>query len=117
MKHILFFIISMLATASLYAQPTSVKRVEYSMKNDISVLSYVPFGQEGYIQRSIDKEINKKNKKVNTITYTKFNTDLEPVFETNIAIPIKNYATFIDTSTHFMYELSYSNKRNYIIHK
>ena len=117
MKYILFFIISMLVTTSLYAQPISVKRVEYSMKNDISVLSYVPFGNEGYIQRSIDKETNKKNKKEKIITYTKFNTDLESVCEKNIGVPVKSFATFIDTSAHFMYELSYSNKRNYIIHK
>ena len=117
MKHILFLLFNIVVSIHIIAQPISIKRVEYSIKDDVSILSYVPFGREGYIQRSIDKEANKKNKKTTTITYTKFNTELESIYETNISIPLKNRIKFIDTSAHFMYELSYSTKRNYVIHK
>lgn len=121
MKKTIFTLLCIIAYNSIFAQATSVKRLEFDITEDLNISDNYTFGENGIVQRTIDDKKQKIDKENKTITYCKFDTTLQKIKQVDIKIPKKYtqetiyYKSYINTKNSII-EAAYSNNDEFIFY-
>lgn len=114
MKHIIILIACFCISHAAFSQAKTVKRIELTTEN--SITNYIPFGNIGILQRSVDNEKLKADKKNFTTTYTIYNTNLEKVTAFDLKTPDNFKREYKTGTARMFFEMSFDKHTNYILH-
>lgn len=98
------------------AQTETIARIEIDFKDAVSNPSYYVFGEHGIVQKHIDRETQRSNRKEHIVTFTKYNNALEKEKTITVKSPRKQQFSVTDTSHNKIFELAYDRNRNYTLH-
>ncbi|MDA3883005.1 MAG: hypothetical protein PF481_06955 [Bacteroidales bacterium] len=117
MKQIILIVFATLITYVSFSQIKTVHRLEFDSKDEVEISRYYLFGKQGLIQKTIDENKQKNKKRDIVFTFTKYSPELIAGKQVDIHKQKKQYHNESDTTSHYVYNLGYDRKGNYIIHR